>query len=79
MMGLALEGVKTRAVIQTLHLTYQIALKTIIRKLENGMWIACGRHVGYSVGGMWDRVWEACVTTCEMTCEMACEMPSRVS
>ena len=38
MMGMALGQVKTGAVIQTLHLTYQIALKTIIRKLENGMW-----------------------------------------
>ena len=51
MMGVALGRVEKGAVIQTLNLTYQIALKTIIRKLENGMWIACGR-------GMWDRVWD---------------------
>ena len=53
-MGVDIQGVKTRAVIQTLSLTYQLALKTIIRKLENGMWIECGMHVGQSMVGMCD-------------------------
>ena len=59
MMGMALGGVKTAAVIQTLSLTYYLALKTIIRKLENGMQ---------------DSMWEACKMTCKLTCATTCEI-----
>ena len=58
-MGVDIQGVKTRAVVQTLSPT----LKTIIRRLE----MAYEMHVGGmwdNLGGMWDNLWEAYGITC---------------